>query len=78
MKIKKQFGEEQEGAASTGTESGGSTAAKWDSGVIRGKANPIDSKSKWDSGVTRGKANLIDSKTKWDSGVTRGKANPLS
>jgi hypothetical protein len=76
MKIKKQFGEQeaQAGAESSG---GGTPASKWETGLTRGKANPIDSKSKWDSGATRGKANPIDSKSKWESGLNRGKANPL-
>ena len=73
MKIKKQFGEQE-----TQGGGGGTPASKWDSGVTRGKANPIDSKSKWDSGTTRGKANPIDSKSKWESGLNRGKANPLN
>ena len=58
MKIKKQFGEQeaQGGAESSG---GGTPASKWETGLTRGKANPIDSKSKWDSGATRGKANPL-------------------
>ena len=70
---------EQEGGNTGGGESTSTaTVTKWESGVKRGKANPIDSKIKWESGLTRGKANPIDSKTKWQSGLTRGKANPLS
>ena len=81
MKFKKQFGEQEDAAASTSTTpgTGGATpASKWDSGVVRGKANPVDSKSKWDSGAARGNANPIDSKSKWTSGMNRGKANPLN
>jgi hypothetical protein len=81
MKFKKQFGEQEDAAASTSTTpaTGAATpASKWDSGVVRGKANPVDSKSKWDSGAARGKANPIDSKSKWTSGMNRGKANPLN
>jgi hypothetical protein len=59
-----------------GEKKGYPTVTKWDSGVTRGKANPIDQKSKWDSGVTRGKANQI-AVTKWESGVKRGKGNTL-
>lgn len=33
--------------------------SKWESGVQRGKGNPIDSGSKWESGVQRGKGNPI-------------------
>jgi len=71
---------EQEGGESADSGGGGSTATvtKWESGVKRGKANPIDSKSKWESGLTRGKANSVDSKSKWESGLTRGKANPIN
>lgn len=81
MKFKKQFGEQEDAAASTNSTpatGAGTPASKWDSGVVRGKANPVDSKSKWDSGAARGKANPIDSKSKWESGLTRGKANPLN
>ncbi len=56
------------------TPSGGS---KWESGVTRGVANPIDDKKKWTSNIKRGKANPIDDKSKWESGATRGKANPI-
>ena len=33
--------------------------SKWDSGVQRGKGNPIETGSKWESGVQRGKGNPI-------------------
>lgn len=32
---------------------------KWETGLSRGKANPIDQASKWESGVERGKGNPI-------------------
>ena len=32
---------------------------KWETGVTRGKANPIDTTSKWESGITRGKGNPV-------------------
>ena len=32
---------------------------KWESGITRGKANPIDFKKPWESGITRGKANSL-------------------
>jgi hypothetical protein len=64
MKSKKQFGEQEDAAAastnSTPATGGGTPASKWDSGVVRGKANPVDSKSKWESGLTRGKANPLN------------------
>lgn len=34
------------------------TVTKWESGVTRGKANPI-SNNKWETGVKRGKANTL-------------------
>jgi len=33
--------------------------SKWDSGVQRGKGNPIETGSKWESGLQRGKGNPI-------------------
>ncbi len=33
--------------------------SKWESGVQRGKGNPVDSGTKWESGVQRGKGNPI-------------------
>jgi len=42
------------------TTSSNNNVTKWESGVKRGKANPINDKSKWESGVTRGKANPIN------------------
>lgn len=53
--------EEGEAAASSGgggASSGYPTVTKWESGVSRGKANPI-ANNKWESGVTRGKANTL-------------------
>lgn len=32
---------------------------KWESGVTRGKANPISNTGSWESGITRGKANPV-------------------
>ena len=32
---------------------------KWESGMSRGKANPIDYNQKWESGLTRDKANSL-------------------
>lgn len=31
----------------------------WETGLTRGKANPIDTTSKWESGITRGKGNPL-------------------
>jgi len=32
---------------------------KWETGVTRGKANPIDASTKWETGITRGKGNPV-------------------
>ena len=50
----------------------------WESGVTRGKGNPISNHGKWESGVIRGKDNPISNHGNWESGVTRGKGNPLT
>jgi hypothetical protein len=63
------------GGGETGGGQGYPTVTKWDSGVKRGKANPVGN-TKWDLGLTRGKANQLGV-TKWESGVTRGKGNTL-
>lgn len=36
------------------------TTTKWESGITRGKGNPIDDTSVWQSGITRGKGNPIN------------------
>ena len=56
---------EQEDGDTGGDMTGDSSAtnanvSSWESGVTRGKANPIDQNSKWDSGLTRGKANPLN------------------
>jgi hypothetical protein len=48
--------EQDEGGESS---SSSSTMSKWDSGVQRGKGNPIETGSKWESGLQRGKGNPI-------------------
>jgi hypothetical protein len=48
-------------AGTSTTQSGGTgypEVGKWESGVTRGKANPIGN-TKWESGITRGKANPL-------------------
>ena len=32
---------------------------KWETGLNRGKANPIDTTSKWETGIQRGKGNPV-------------------
>lgn len=55
-----------------------SKSGNWESGVTRGKGNPISNIGNWESGLTRGKANPISNTGNWESGLTRGKANPLN
>ena len=50
--------EEGEATSSGGASSAYPTVTKWESGVTRGKANPI-ANNKWESGITRGKANTL-------------------
>lgn len=35
------------------------TVTKWESGLTRGRANPIDQNHKWESGINRGRANRL-------------------
>lgn len=42
-----------------GDTGGGTPMDKWETGLARGKANPIDQNSKWESGITRGKGNPL-------------------
>ena len=35
------------------------TVTKWESGIARGHANPLDQNHKWESGLTRGRANRL-------------------
>ena len=37
----------------------GPSMDKWETGLTRGKANPIDDTTKWESGLTRGKGNPV-------------------
>lgn len=50
--MEEQFGDDMGGGQS-------SNVPKWESGMNRGKANPIDDKSKWESGMGRGHANSL-------------------
>lgn len=47
--------EEQEGDGAPS----GPVMDKWETGLVRGKANPIDVESKWETGITRGKGNPV-------------------
>jgi hypothetical protein len=56
--VEAEIDEQEEGG---GESSGTSTPSmgKWETGVSRGKANPIDVTSKWETGMTRGKGNPV-------------------
>lgn len=54
-----------------------SSGGGWQSGVQRGKANPISNKGTYDFGTARGKANPISNTGAYDFGTTRGKGNPI-
>lgn len=58
--VELEFSEEEAAASATGSgpSAGYPTVTKWESGVTRGKANPI-ANNKWESGVTRGKSNTL-------------------
>ena len=62
LKIRKMMNlNEEESTTSSGTSQNptGSTQQKWESGVKRGKANPVGN-TKWESGINRGHANPIN------------------
>ncbi len=48
-------------SASAGSSTGNSkaTGKKWETGVTRGKANPISNHGEWETGIKRGKANPV-------------------
>ena len=56
-KVKEGEIEEQEGEGEPAPS--GPAMDKWETGITRGKANPIDATSKWDSGIERGKGNPV-------------------
>ena len=62
------------------TSTGGSTSSggEWESGVSRGKANPISNTGKYEYGTQRGKANPISNTSTYDYGTQRGHANPIN
>ena len=64
-------------SASTDTGGGGgSDAPEWESGVTRGRGNPLQSGAPYDTGLTRANANPLQSGAPWESKVSRGKGNP--
>ena len=59
----------ESGVSSDGEKKTGAT--KWESGVTRGKANPIGSDGVWVSGVTRGKANPLSEQGSFEISFNR-------
>ena len=55
---------------------GGTGAPGWESGLTRGRANPLQSGAPYDTGLTRAYANPLQSGAPWETKVTRGKGNP--
>ena len=55
---------------------GGTGAPEWETGVARGRGNPLQSASPYDTGLTRANANPLQSGAPWESKVSRGKGNP--
>ena len=51
--------------------SSGKTPKKWETGLTRGKANPVGN-TKWESGRTLGKTYMNDPKYQWTSGRQMG------
>jgi hypothetical protein len=56
---------------------GSSSGKSWESGVSRGKANPISNTGTYEFGTQRGKANPISNTGTYEFGTQRGKANPI-
>lgn len=51
--------EEDEGGGGESSAPSSPSMGKWETGVSRGKANPIDASTKWETGITRGKGNPV-------------------
>ena len=61
---------------STPSSGGGTGAPGWETGLTRGRGNPLQSGAPYDTGLTRANANPLQSGVPWESKVTRGKGNP--
>lgn len=59
------------GGSTGGSSSSGKTPKKWETGLTRGKANPVGN-TKWESGRTLGKTYMNDPKYQWTSGRQMG------
>ena len=55
--IEGEIEEQDEGGESSSSSS--PSMGKWETGISRGSANPIDVTSKWETGITRGKGNTL-------------------
>jgi hypothetical protein len=51
--------QEESGGSETSSASSSPSMNKWETGINRGKANPIDQTSKWETGINRGKGNPV-------------------
>lgn len=54
-----EINEEGESTSSSSTGNSKATGKKWETGVTRGKANPISNYGEWETGIKRGKANPV-------------------
>ena len=61
---------------STPSGGGGTGAPEWETGITRGRSNPLQSGAPYDTGLTRANANPLQSGAPWESKVSRGKGNP--
>jgi hypothetical protein len=59
------------GGSTGGAASSGKTPKKWETGLTRGKANPVGN-TKWESGRTLGKTYMNDPHYQWTSGRQMG------
>lgn len=60
------------GSTTTSSTSSGKSPKKWETGITRGKANPLGN-TVWSSGRKFGSTYMNDPKHKWTSGRTMGK-----
>lgn len=60
------------GGSTGGSSPSGKTPKKWETGLTRGKANPVGN-TKWESGRTLGKTYMNDPHYQWTSGRQMGK-----
>ena len=54
-----EINEEGESSSSSSTGNSKATGKKWETGLVRGKANPISNTGQWETGIKRGHANPV-------------------